>query len=69
MPLVLWVRSIIESNVPFIACFSEKDRTPPPPTPLEPEPKEATVSDLSNVDYREGDKLTLQGQRVFIYVR
>ena len=56
-----------ELIVSFITCCSEKDKTPPPT--LEPMPKEATVSDLSNVDYREGDKLTLQGQRVFIYVR
>merc|ERR1711935_973782 len=40
--------------------YGEKEKTPTPPEPLEPEPKEVAVSDLSNVDYCEGDKLTLQ---------
>ena len=69
MSFVLWVRygQVLKSSQ--LRLFSEKEKTPTPPEPLEPEPKEAAVSDLSNVDYCEGDKLTLQGQRVFICVR
>ena len=42
----------------IISSKSEREKTPV----AEVEPTEAIVSDLTNVDYKEGDKLTLEGR-------